>query len=90
MTQVCRITVNPDVRLGKPCVRGHRITVAEVIHWLARGANEEQILADYPQLEADDFPAIYAFAGNAGESPTLQGMRLCSDFSIEVMRHKPA
>ena len=57
-----RITVNPDVRFGKPCVRGHRITVQEILEWLSSGASQEQILADYPQLEQEDFLAVYAYA----------------------------
>jgi len=57
-----RITVNSAVRFGKPCIRGHRITVQEILEWLSSGALPEQILADYPQLEPDDFLAIYAYA----------------------------
>lgn len=57
-----RITIDPDVRFGKSCIRGHRITVQEVLEWLSSGASPQQILADYPQLEADDFLAVYAYA----------------------------
>jgi uncharacterized protein (DUF433 family) len=57
-----RITINPDVRFGKACIRGHRITVQEILEWLSSGASPEQILADYPQLEPDDFLAVYAYA----------------------------
>jgi uncharacterized protein (DUF433 family) len=57
-----RITTDPDVRFGGACIRGHRITVAEVLQWLSEGATQRQILADYPQLEAEDFLAIYAYA----------------------------
>jgi len=56
------ITVDPEVRFGKPCIRGHRITVQEILEWLSSGASQEQILADYPQLEAEDFLAVYAYA----------------------------
>ena len=59
-----RITVDSDVRFGKPCIRGHRITVQEILEWLANGASPEQILTDYPQLEADDFLAVYAYAAD--------------------------
>ncbi|MBV9678958.1 MAG: DUF433 domain-containing protein [Acidobacteriaceae bacterium] len=45
-----RITINPDVRFGKPCIRGRRITVQEVLEWLSGGASQEQILAGYPNL----------------------------------------
>lgn len=57
-----RITIDPEVRFGKPCIRGHRITVQEILEWLSSGASQEQILADYPQLERDDFLAVYAYA----------------------------
>jgi uncharacterized protein (DUF433 family) len=57
-----RITIDPDVRFGKPCIRGHRITVQEILEWLSSGASQQQILADYPQLEPDDFLAVYAHA----------------------------
>jgi uncharacterized protein (DUF433 family) len=57
-----RITIDPDVRFGKPCVRGHRITVQEILEWLSGGASQEQILANYPQLDPDDFLAVYVYA----------------------------
>jgi uncharacterized protein (DUF433 family) len=57
-----RITIDPDVRFGKPCIRGHRITVQEILEWLSGGASQTQILNDYPQLEPDDFLAVYAYA----------------------------
>ena len=57
-----RITVDSDVRFGKPCIRGHRITVQEILEWLSSGASQQQILADYPQLEPGDLLAVYAYA----------------------------
>lgn len=65
-----RITVDSDVRLGKPCIRGHLITVQEILEWLSSGASQQQILADYPQLEPDDLLAVYAYAAElaAGSS----------------------
>ena len=57
-----RITIDADVRFGKPCIRGHRITVHEILEWLSGGASQDQILADYPQLESEDFLAVYAYA----------------------------
>jgi uncharacterized protein (DUF433 family) len=59
-----RITIEPGKRGGKPCIRGHRITVEEVLRWLASGVSEDEILADYPQLEKEDFQAIYAYAAD--------------------------
>ena len=57
-----RITTDPEVRFGKPCIRGHRITVQEVLEWLSSGSSQQQILADYPQLEPEDFLAVYTYA----------------------------
>ena len=57
-----RITTDPEVRFGKPCIRGHRITVQEILEWLSSGASPQQILIDYPQLEPEDFLAVYAYA----------------------------
>ena len=51
-----RITIEPGKRSGQPCIRGLRITVWDVLQWLAAGATEEQILIDYPDLEKDDSP----------------------------------
>ena len=56
-----RITIDPDVRFGKPCIRGHRITVQEILERLSNGASQP-ILDDFPQLEPDDFLAVYAYA----------------------------
>jgi len=57
-----RITRNPGNRSGKPCIRGLRITVYDVLKFLASGTSEDDILADYPELERDDIRACLAFA----------------------------
>ena len=68
-----RITVDPSVRFGKPCVRGHRIAVQEILEWLSSGQSAEQILADFPQLEREDFLAVFAYAADlASHSSALQ------------------
>ncbi len=59
-----RITIEPGKRNGKPCIRGLRITVSDVLDYLAGGMTEAEILADFPDLEAADFRAIYAFAAD--------------------------
>ena len=67
-----RITVDAEVRFGKPCIRGHRSTVGEMLERLAMGASQEQVLEDCPQLEPDDFLAVYAYAaGLAAGSEVL-------------------
>ena len=57
-----KISVNPAVRGGKPCIRGTRITVYDVLEYLAGGMTEDQILADFPDLTRDDIRAALAFA----------------------------
>jgi uncharacterized protein (DUF433 family) len=57
-----RIVINPEVRFGKPCVRGTRITVGDVLSYLASGMSEQQILTDFPQLASEDIRACLAFA----------------------------
>lgn len=57
-----RITTNPNQCGGRPCIRGLRIRVKDVLDMLADGANPEQILADFPDLEAEDIRACLAYA----------------------------
>jgi uncharacterized protein (DUF433 family) len=57
-----RITVNPDIFGGKPIIRGMRISVELILSLLVQGETQEGILADYPELEADDIRACFAYA----------------------------
>jgi uncharacterized protein (DUF433 family) len=57
-----RITINPDQCGGQPCIRGMRIRVKDVLDMLAEGAQPEQVLADFPDLEAEDIRACLAYA----------------------------
>ncbi len=66
-----RITIEPGKRSGQPCIRGLRITVWDVLNWLAAGATEQQILADYPELEAADFRAVFEYASRVGRRVAL-------------------
>jgi uncharacterized protein (DUF433 family) len=58
------ITIEPDKRGGKPCIRGLRITVYDVLDYLASGMSEAEILDDFPDLTADDLKASLAFAAD--------------------------
>jgi uncharacterized protein (DUF433 family) len=62
MSEVQRITFDPAVMGGKPCVRGLRVTVGTVVGLLAAGRTTEQILAEYPYLEPADIQACLAYA----------------------------
>lgn len=57
-----RITIENGKRSGRPCVRGTRITVGDVLGWLASGMSLADILADYPELTPDDIRACLAYA----------------------------
>lgn len=59
-----RITIEPGKRGGKPCIRGLRITVYDVLDYLASGMSESQILDDFPDLAAEDIRACLAFAAD--------------------------
>jgi len=58
------ITIEPGKRGGKPCIRGLRITVYDVLEYLASGMTEAEILADFPDLTSDDIRACLAFAAD--------------------------
>ena len=58
------ITIEPDKRSGKPCIRGLRITVQDVLEYLASGMTEEEILDDFPDLKREDIKACLAFAAD--------------------------
>jgi uncharacterized protein (DUF433 family) len=62
MSPLERITIDPNVRFGKPCVRGTRIAVGDVLGYLAGGMSEDQIVRDFPQLTRDDIRACLAYA----------------------------
>ncbi len=62
MSALDRITVDPNVRFGKPCVRGTRIAVGDVLGYLAGGMSEGELLVDFPQLTLDDIRACLAYA----------------------------
>jgi uncharacterized protein (DUF433 family) len=65
MPTEARITVNPDVMLGKPVVRGTRITVELILRKLGEGATERDLLEAYPQLTKEDIQAAITYAADA-------------------------
>ena len=56
-----RISVNPNVCFGKPCIKGTRIWVALILDWLAQGMTMDEVLREYPQLTAEDIRAALAY-----------------------------
>jgi uncharacterized protein (DUF433 family) len=57
-----RISVDPEVRSGKPCIKGTRITVYDVLEYLAGGRSESELLKDFPDLTPEDIRACLGFA----------------------------
>lgn len=57
-----RIAIDPEIRGGKPCIKGTRITVYDILEYLAGGMSEAQVLSDFPSLARDDIRAVLAFA----------------------------
>ena len=58
------ITIEPGKRSGKPCIRGMRITVYDILGWLASGKTKKDIIKDYPELKEEDILAALSFAAN--------------------------
>jgi len=59
-----RITIDPAKRSGKPCLRGLRITVYDILDYLAGGMSKDEIVADFPDLEREDIRAALSFAAD--------------------------
>ena len=58
------ISINPDIRFGKPCIKGTRIAVTDILQWMASGMSQEEILNDYPGLQDAHIRAALSFAAN--------------------------
>jgi uncharacterized protein (DUF433 family) len=72
MSELRRITVDPSQCGGRPCLRGLRIRVKDVLDLLAAGASREEILEDYPLLEAGDITAALEYAARQSDHPVLR------------------
>ncbi len=71
MSETHRITVDPKQCGGRPCLRGMRIRVRDVLDLLAAGASREEILEDYPLLEDGDITAVLEYAARQNDHPVL-------------------
>lgn len=67
-----RITTNPDICHGKPCIRGLRYPVQTILEWLAGGMTVVEILDDYPDLESDDIFAALAYAARLAQTNRIE------------------
>lgn len=68
---LARITINPEQCSGRPCIRGMRVRVTDVLELLAGGMTPDEILADFPYLESDDIRACLAYAAREVNHPVL-------------------
>ncbi len=71
-SQLHRVTTDADVCGGRPCIRGLRVRVKDILDLLANGASFEEILADYPYLEREDIVAALQYAAAQLDHPVLQ------------------
>ncbi len=58
------ISIDPEIRFGKPCIKGTRISVSDILNWLASGMTYQEIMEDYPSITEDDIKAALSFAAN--------------------------
>lgn len=58
------ISINPEVRFGKPCIKGTRIAVVDILKWLASGMSNEDIITDFPSLKEEHIRAALMFAAH--------------------------
>ncbi|HNE49718.1 MAG TPA: DUF433 domain-containing protein [Chitinophagales bacterium] len=65
------IEINSEVRFGKPCIKGTRIAVQDILEWLSNNMSHQEILEDFPQLTNNDILAALAFAANREKIATL-------------------
>ena len=72
MSELQRITFNPNQCGGRPCIRGMRIRVKDVLDMLAGGASEQEILEDFPYLEKEDIHASLEYAAKQLDHPVLR------------------
>ena len=75
MANLDRITIEPGKRSGRPCIRGLRITVSDVLDYLASGMSEENVLRDFPDLTREDIQACLACAADRERRLVAVGRR---------------
>lgn len=71
MSELNRITINPEVCGGRPCIRGTRVRVSDVLDLLAANLSRDEILADYPYLKSEDITAVLEYAARESAHPIL-------------------
>lgn len=74
---LARISIDPDICFGKPCIRGHRIWVSLILDFLAAGSTEQEVLEEYPQLEEADVLACIAYGALSSGFLNVQARATC-------------
>jgi len=72
-SSIDRITIDPAICHGKPCIRGMRYPVESLLELLGAGMSQEQLLADYPDLQPDDLQAALTYAARLARTRSLAG-----------------
>ena len=72
MSELNRVTINPEQCGGRPCLRGLRVRVKDILDLLAAGLSHEEILSDFPYLEPEDIIAALEFAARQSDHPVLR------------------
>jgi uncharacterized protein (DUF433 family) len=65
------ISINSEIRFGKPCIKGTRIAVDDILNWLANGMSYDEIIEDFPSLTREDILASLAFVAHKGENTRI-------------------
>jgi len=65
------ISIDPNIRFGKPCIKGTRITVGDILAWLSHGMSHEEIISDFPELKNEDILAALAYASQREETSKI-------------------
>jgi len=71
-----RITINPKIMVGKPTIRGMRITVEQILRALSAGVTEQELMEEYPELEREDFQAVFAYVTGLVEEEQVYPVRV--------------
>src|SRR5438046_9424501 len=82
MNYLARIAIDPNVRSGKPCIKGTRIAVADVFDYLGGGMTVAEVLDDFPDLTAEDIQACFAFAADRDRRLNVIPMKLLFDENL--------
>ena len=72
MSELSRVTIDPEQCGGRPCIRGLRVRVTDILEWLADGMSRDQVLAEYPYLEDGDITAALEYAARQSNHPVVR------------------